>query len=166
MKSIVVAMDKQNGIGAKGDLLWERDMPADLHHFKQLTTGGTLIMGRKTFESIGRPLPGRENIVVSRSLKNIAGIVIARSLQEAYEMAINEKKYVIGGGEIYAQALDDMDALQVTHVDALFPEATTFFPSIDPQKWKAVAREYHEADERNVYNYEFVEYRPIRQSAL
>lgn len=159
-------MEKKNGIGAKGDLLWGRDMPADLQHFKQLTMGGTLIMGRKTFESIGRALPGRENIVVSRSLRSIAGISIAKSLQEAYDMAKHENMFVIGGGEIYAQAIDDMDALHVTHIDAEFPEATTFFPPIDSRKWEAKTREYHEADERNAYSYEFVEYRPIPQSQL
>ena len=158
MKAIVVAMDKNNGIGAAGDLLWQRDLPADLAHFKKLTTGKTVIMGRKTFESIGRPLPDRQNIVVSRS--GPTGVKVtqtAYSLQTAYALAQYDI-FVIGGGQIYEQAIDDMDVLYVTEVDAEFPQATVFFPQINCDDWQEVSRDHHEADEKNKYAFDFVVY--------
>ena len=158
MKAILVAMDKNNGIGADNDLLWQRDLPADLAHFKHITMGGTVIMGRKTFESIGRPLPGRENIVVSRSDITQDGIIAAKSLPEAYQKATHENVYVIGGGQIYEQALGDMDVLYVTHVDAHFPQATVFFPQISCEDWQETAHDHHEADKNNRYSFDFVEY--------
>lgn len=160
MKSIVVAMDKNNGIGADNDLLWQRDLPADLAHFKRLTTGGSIIMGRKTFESIGRPLPNRENIVVSRTPTGIDGVLTAASLEAAYALA-RYPVSVIGGGQIYAQSLDDVDKLYVTYVDAEFPQATVFFPQINCETWQEVSRDHHEADDKNKYAFDFVEYERI-----
>lgn len=160
MKAAVVAMDKNNGIGAENDLLWQRDLPADLAHFKQITTGGSIIMGRKTFESIGRPLPDRENIVVSHTPTGVQGTLTAGSLRSAYELA-RYPIFVIGGGQIYSQAMDELDTLYVTEVDATFPEATVFFPPIEPTIWREVSREHHEADERNKYAYDFVEYQRL-----
>lgn len=160
MKAIVVAVDKNNGIGAGNDLLWQRDLPADLAHFKQLTTGGSVIMGRKTFESIGRPLPNRENIVVSRTPTGVQGVLTAASLEAAYALA-RYPIFVIGGGQIYEQALDDMDTLYVTQVDAEFPEATVFFPQINCLGWQEVSRDHHEPDENNKYAFDFVQYRKI-----
>lgn len=158
MKAIVVAMDRKNGIGADNDLLWLRDLPADLAHFKKLTTGKTVVMGRKTFESIGRPLPDRQNIVVSRSgPTGVKGVQTAYSLETAYALAQYDVM-VIGGGQIYQQAIDDMDVLYVTEVQAEFPQATVFFPKIDKTKWQEVSREHHEADERNKYAFDFVKY--------
>ena len=158
MKAIVVAMDKNRGIGADNDLLWQRDLPADLAHFKKLTVGKSIVMGRKTFESIGRPLPERQNIVVSRSgPTGVAGILTAHSLQAAYALAQYDV-VVIGGGHVYKQALDDVDRLYVTYVNAEFPQATVFFPSIDTDKWHEVSREHHDADERNKYAIDFVVY--------
>ncbi len=164
MKAIVVAMDKKNGIGADNDLLWQRDLPADLKHFKEITTGGTVIMGRKTYESIGRPLPGRENIVVSRSDITQDGIIAAKSLPEAYKKATRENVYVIGGGQLYEQALNDMDMLFVTHVDADFPQATVFFPQISCEDWQETARDHHDADENNKYSFDFVTFKNSRSS--
>lgn len=160
MKSIVVAMDRNNGIGADNDLLWQRDLPADLAHFKKLTTGGSIIMGRKTYESIGRPLPNRENIVVSRTPTGVPGVLTAASLEAAYALARNPI-YVIGGGQIYAASIDQVDKLYVTYVDAEFPQATVFFPQINCEDWQEVSRDRREADERNKYAYEFVEYERI-----
>lgn len=158
MKAIVVAVDRNNGIGAENDLLWQRDLPADLAHFKKLTTGGSIIMGRKTFESIGaRPLPNRENIVISSRPTGVQGVLTAHSLQSAYALA-RYPVFVIGGGSIYEQALDDMDKLYVTYVDAEFPQATVFFPRVDCFKWREVSRDHHVADERNKYAFDFVEY--------
>lgn len=155
-KYVVVAYDKNRGIGAGGDLLWQRDLPADLIHFKELTTGKTVIMGRKTYESIGRPLPNRQNIVLSRGLTAIPGVVMASSLAEAYAMAEHEV-CIIGGGSVYEQALPDTDAVYATEVDASFPQATVFFPPLGPE-WQETAREPHAADERNRYAYDFVTY--------
>lgn len=161
MKSIVVAVDKNMGIGADNDLLWQRDLPADLAHFKRITKGGSVIMGRRTFESIGRPLPERENIVVSRTPTGVQGVLTAASLQSAYELA-RYPVFVIGGGQIYSQALSDVDVLYVTHVGAEFSQATVFFPAINREEWEVVSRTAHEADDRNKYPFEFVEYRRIR----
>lgn len=157
MKAIVVAVDKNNGIGADNDLLWQRDLPADLARFKKLTTGGSVIMGRKTFESIGRPLPNRENIVVSSKPTGVQGVLTANSLASAYELA-RYPVFVIGGGQIYTQATNDVDRLYVTEVDASFPQATVFFPQIDKRIWSEISREHHEADEKNKYAFDFVVY--------
>ncbi len=157
MKAIVVAIDKNRGIGADNDLLWVRDLPADLAHFKKLTTGGSIIMGRKTFESISRPLPNRENIVVSRTPTGVQGVLTAMSLDSAYELA-RYPIFVIGGGQIYMAAINEMDVLYVTEVQAEFPQATVFFPQIDKTVWREVSREHHEADDKNKYAFDFVEY--------
>ncbi|HRF28598.1 MAG TPA: dihydrofolate reductase [Candidatus Saccharibacteria bacterium] len=160
MKAIVVAMDKNNGIGADNDLLWQRDLPADLAHFKELTTGKTIVMGRKTFESIGRALPNRENIVVSRQPLRYENVIHAASIDEAYDLASNDV-CVIGGGQIYTQALEDMDILYVTEVDAEFAQASVFFPEINEQQWRETSREHHDADERNKYSFDFVVYERV-----
>lgn len=157
MKAIVVAIDKNSGIGAANDLLWVRDLPADLAHFKKLTTGGSIIMGRNTFESIGRPLPERENIVVTRTPTGMPGILSAASIESAYALA-RYPVFVIGGGQIYDQAINDMDVLYVTEVDAEFPQATVFFPLVDKTLWQETSREHHEADEKNKYAFDFVKY--------
>lgn len=160
----MVAVDKNGGIGADNDLLWQRDLPADLAHFKKLTVGKTVIMGRKTFESIGRPLPDRQNIVVSRSgPTGVEGVQTVYSLETAYALAQYDAM-VIGGGQIYPQAIDGMDVLYVTEVDAEFPQATVFFPEIDKSVWAETSREHHEADEKNKYAFDFVKYE--RQSTI
>lgn len=157
MKSIIVAIDKNLGIGAKNDLLWTRDLPDDLAHFKRMTTDASVIMGRNTYESIGRPLPNRENIVISHRPVGVQGVLSATSLQSAYELA-RYPIFVIGGGTIYADAINDMDRLYVTEVDADFPQATIFFPGIDKSVWHETSRVHHSADERNKYSFDFVVY--------
>ena len=157
MKSIVVAIDQNNGIGADNDLLWLRDLPDDLAHFRSTTMGGTVVMGRRTFDGIGKPLSGRENIVVTSHPGEVEGVIYVNSLDEAYEKATNEI-FVIGGGRVYADAIDDMDILYVTEVQASFPQASVFFPAIDKSAWREEFREHHDADERNKYAYEFVKY--------
>lgn len=159
MKSIVVAYDKNYGIGAENDLLWLRDMPADLKHFKQTTMGGAIIMGRKTFDSIGMPLPGRQNIVVSRAPMIIEGATAVTTLEDAYSaVESNRETYVIGGGQIYNASIDTIDRIIATEVDAEFPQATVFFPAINKDAWQEVSREHHDSDERNKYPYDFVVY--------
>jgi dihydrofolate reductase len=162
MKSIVVAIANNNVIGAHGDLPWGRTMKDDLAHFKKLTTGGSLIMGRKTFESIGRkPLPDRENIVVSRTPTGIKGVMTAMSLPAALDLARYEV-FIIGGSMVFAETIDIMDRLYITEVKADFPDADVFFPPIDTGVWREISREDHQADERNAYDYSFVTYERIR----
>lgn len=156
MKSIVVAYDRARGIGANNDLLWGRDLPADLRHFKDLTAGGSLIMGRKTFESIGRALPGRENIVVTHRPLDAVDVIAVDSLASAYRLA-HGNQFIIGGASIYEQALSDVDVVYATEVDQVFPEAEVFFPLLG-EDWQERSRESFEADDRNKYPYDFVTY--------
>lgn len=154
----MVAYDKNRGIGANGDLPWGRSLPADLANFKCLTTGGSVIMGRKTFESIGsRPLPNRENIVLSRTPTGVSGVLTALSLGSALALA-RYPIFVIGGGQVYAKALEKADVIYATEVDAEFPEADVFFPDLD-DSWQEVARAHQPADNKNTYPFDYVEYR-------
>lgn len=157
-KQIVVAYDLHRGIGADNDLLWKRDLPADLQRFKAVTTGTTVVMGRKTFESIGRPLPNRENIVISTAMSETEGVVVVRSLEEAYQRAANEVISIIGGAQVYEQALASADMILATEVQTEFPQAEVFFPKIDMAIWQEISREHHTADERNKYAFDFVTY--------
>lgn len=158
MKNIIVAYDQKYGIGAHNDLLWLRDLPDDLKHFRQLTTGHTVIMGRKTFDSIGLPLSGRQNIIVSHQALYVEGATVVRSLEDAYQEADSDKEiFVIGGGEIYRQAIDSVDRIYATEVQAAF-DADVFFPAIDKTIWREVSREHHTADELNKYDFDFVVY--------
>lgn len=158
MKSIIVAMDRNNAIGFENDLPWGRALKDDMLHFMRTTKGTSVIMGRKTFESMGsRPLPDRENIVVSRNPTGVSGVLSALSLESAYALA-RYPIFVIGGGQIYADAIDDMDRLIVTHVDAEFPDATVFFPQISCEDWHEISRDHREADERNLYAFDIVTY--------
>jgi len=158
MRSIIVAYDQNRGIGAANDLLWTRDLPADLRHFKELTTGSAIVMGRKTYESIGRPLPSRHNIVISRDGEPIDGVTVVTSLDDAYMAATTADVYVIGGGQIYRLALDSVDQILATEVDASFPAAEIFFPVLDETVWRESSREHHDADEQNKYSFDFVTY--------
>lgn len=156
---MVVAYDKNRGIGANNDLLWMRDLPADLKHFKKMTTGKSIVMGRKTFESIGsKPLPDRQNIVLSRTATGVEKVITAGSLEAAYAMA-QYPVVVIGGESVFREALPSVDTIYATEVDAEFPQASVFFPKIDINEWQEVARIRHEADEKNKYAFDFVEYR-------
>lgn len=153
--SIAVAVAENYAIGKNNQLLWH--MPADLKFFKQITSGHTIIMGRKTFDSVGRPLPNRRNIVISRdpNLK-IDGVEVVNSLDEALSISKNEEKsvFIVGGAEIYKQALPKVDTLYLTTIHHNF-EADTFFPEIDRNEWKEVKSERHKADEKNPYDYTF-----------
>jgi len=126
---LVVAMDRKNCIGKNGDLPWR--LPTDLQHFKAVTMGLPIIMGRKTFQSIGRPLPGRQNIVVSQNRDlRIEGVDMASGLQAAADIASGSDIMVIGGGQLYTAALPFADRLIITHVD-LDVRGDTFFPDVD-----------------------------------
>ncbi len=160
MKSIVVAYDERRGIGADNDLLWLKDLPSDLRHFKELTMGHAILMGRKTFESIGRPLPGRHNIVLTRHLFTIPGVTVVNDLNEALRIG-GDDVCIIGGGEVYEQTLPYVDIIYATEVKEVFSQASVFFPKLDMDDWHEVAREEHESDERNKYAYDFVTYKRI-----
>ncbi|MFY7844142.1 dihydrofolate reductase [Chryseobacterium gambrini] len=155
MTTIVVAMGENNEIGFENQLLWH--LPKDLKHFKEITSGHPVIMGRKTYESIGKPLPNRTNIVVSRKTDWFEeGILIVGSIKEAIKFAkkIDEEIFIIGGGKIYEQTMDIVDKLEVTLVKADL-EADTFFPKIDPKIWKKTDEICHEKDEKNQYDFCF-----------
>lgn len=161
MISLIVAIAHDNVIGRSNDLPWY--LPADLKHFKEKTTGHTVIMGRKTYDSIaarlGKPLPDRHNIIVTRDEDLVVpGATVEHSLEVALDNHIDEEVFVIGGAEIYAQAMPHADKLYVTEVDADIPGGDTFFPLIDPQEWHETSRETHTKDDRNEYNYAFVTY--------
>lgn len=157
MPEMIVAYDQRRGIGADNDLLWQRDLPADLARFRRLTMGGAIIMGRNTYESIGRALPGRQNIVVTSRPLNAPDTIAVDSLAAAYRVA-RQPQFVIGGESIYTQALPNVDTIHATEVHSTFPQSTIFFPPLD-DSWREVAREAHVADQHNAYDYDFVTYR-------
>lgn len=158
MIHLVVAKSDNNVIGHDNQLIWH--LPNDWKHFKEITTGHPIIMGRKTFESIGRPLPNRTNIIITRNKNySIENTKVAHSLNEAIEIAkkIDEDIFIIGGGKIYEQALDLVDILEVTEVHENF-EGDTYFPVIDLNVWKEISRIKHHKDEKNKFDYSFVRY--------
>ena len=168
-KCIIVAISDNNAIGRDNALLWH--ISDDLKFFRRMTSGHPVIMGRKTYESIGRPLPKRTNIVVSRGQSAPEGTLLAASLEGAFELAesairvqsesdgaMPERCFVIGGGQIYAQAMELADRLVITHVHTVIENADTFFPEIDPKPWKVDQRSEMYTDEETGYTFEFVEY--------
>ena len=158
-KCIIVAISDNNAIGRNNELLWH--ISEDLRFFKRTTLGCPVIMGRKTFESIGRALPKRVNIVVSRCFNTAEEVAVAGSLEEAFRVAQEtnlEKCFVIGGGQIYSQALPLVDRLIVTHVHTVIEDADTFFPAIDPAVWTVEERSELFTDEETGYTFEFVTY--------
>ena len=159
--AIVVAYDKNRGIGTGGDLPWGRSLPADLAHFKELTTGGAVVMGRKTYESIGgRPLPNRKNIVLSTG--EVAGAIGAKNFAQALQFASEEPNqdiFVIGGERVFAEALPEVDTIYATEVDYSFSDADVFFPQINVNQWEEISRTSQKANEQNKYSFDFVEYR-------
>ncbi|MDB5163371.1 MAG: dihydrofolate reductase [Candidatus Saccharibacteria bacterium] len=160
MKSIVVAYDSMRTIGRDGNLPWAGKMPADMQHFKDLTEGTSVIMGRKTYESLPeayRPLPNRQNIVLSVSAAAIRGAIIARNLEEAYEYA-GENAMVIGGAEIYQQALPTVDRVFATEIMHRTVKGDAFFPPLPASEWCMTDIQDFEADTRNKYDYSFVTY--------
>ena len=144
-------------------MIWH--LPNDLKHFKSLTSGHPIIMGRKTFESLGRPLPNRINIVVTRDQNwNAEGIEIASSLSKAIVAVkkIDDDIYIIGGGNIYKQAMEFTDVLYITEVHHEF-DGDTYFPEIDSDEWEEVEREDFKKDEKHPYAYSFVTYKKITE---
>ncbi len=155
--SIIVAMAKHRVIGKDNDMPWH--LPADLQHFRQKTLDKPIIMGRKTYESIGRPLPKRHNIIVSRNSDYRAeGCDVVASLEEAVAVAGNvEELFIIGGGFLYEQTINQADKLYLTFID-LEVDGDTLFPAYEHLALKKVASEHHQKDEKNPYDYEFAEF--------
>ncbi len=159
MISLIAGIGKNYELGTKNALLW--DMPNDMKHFRDTTRGHTVIMGQKTYESMGKPLPNRRNIVVTRNKDFQAeGVEISYSLEDTIESFKNspEEVFVIGGGEIYKQTIDKADRLYITHMDATFPEADAFFPEIIPIVWNEVSHEENKADDKHAFDYTFSVY--------
>jgi len=151
---IIVATSKNRVIGNNNSLIWK--LPADLKRFKQITTGSTVVMGRKTYESIGKPLPNRRNIIITRDTNYLVdNCEIVNSLEEAL-MLCNNDCFIIGGGEIYKQSIDIADKIYLTLVQEDF-EGDTYFPEIG-KEWTKVSREDFEPDEKNAHKYSFINY--------
>lgn len=152
--SIVVAIAENNAIGKDNQLLWH--LPADLKHFKDITSGHTIIMGRKTYDSIGRPLPNRRNIVITRNRElDLPGTEVTNSLDEALQLcAAEEEVFIIGGAELYKHALEATDRIYLTRVHHSY-DADTFFPEIAHGTWKETSIENHQPDEKNGLAYTF-----------
>ena len=151
--TLLVAVAQNGAIGKDNQLLWP--LPEDLKRFKRLTTGHVVVMGRKTYESIGKPLPNRVNVVVSRNPNFRAeGCQVVSSLEEALTVADNRTVFLIGGAELYRLGLPLCDRIELTEVHTA-PEGDTFF-EFDRTHWKEISREPHPADERHAYAFDFV----------
>jgi dihydrofolate reductase len=159
--SFIVAASLNQVIGINNQLPWH--LPADLKYFKKLTTGHTVLMGRKTYDSIGRPLPNRENVVVTRSKDFQAeGVVVRHTLQDALEFCANsEEVFVIGGEEIFKQLMDKADTIYLTIVHTVIENGDAFFATPDSAFWKKTNSEFHEKDEKNLFDYTFETYERI-----
>ncbi|ESU30233.1 hypothetical protein G3A_23025 [Bacillus sp. 17376] len=160
MISLIWAMDENRVIGYHNQLPWR--LPEDLKFFKRVTMGHPIAMGRKTYESIGKPLPGRENIVITRD-ENYGpeGCTVIHSIEEMLAYAIENKSeeiFVIGGAEIFKEVLHHADKLYLTMIHHQF-EGDTFFPVFDIDKWELESREIGLTDEKNPYDYEFLIYK-------
>lgn len=153
--SLVVAMAENRVIGRDNTLPWR--LPADLQHFKALTMGKPIIMGRKTYESIGRALPGRLNIVISRDRTlYVDGVQVVHSIEAALQAAgEHDEVMVIGGADLYAQLLSRADRIYLTRVQAQ-PDGDAHFPVLEASQWRERECEAHRADERNEFDYAFV----------
>lgn len=161
--SAIVACSKNRAIGRDNQIPWY--LPADLRFFKKITSGHHILMGRKTFESIGRPLPRRTNIVITRQLDYKAeGCVVLPSLLDGVEYAKKRGErelFIIGGGEIYRQSLSVCSHIYYTEVDAEILDASVFFPKLEAHEWRLVSEEPHEKDENNPHPYVFKVFKRI-----
>ncbi|MCL6568333.1 MAG: dihydrofolate reductase [Deinococcota bacterium] len=151
--TLIAAMDRNRAIGKGGRLPWH--LPDDLRRFKALTLGHTVLMGRKTFESIGRPLPGRRNVVLTRNPNFQAeGVEVVPTLEAGLA---GGEIMVIGGGEVYALALPLARRMWLTLVDTEITEADTFFPAFDPSEWRETGRAFHPADGQHPFSFSFLD---------
>lgn len=158
MISLIVAVADNGAIGKQQDLLCH--LPNDLKRFKAITLGHTIVMGRRTFESLPKgALPGRTNVVVTRQADaSWENTVVVHSIDEVLADSADKELFVIGGGMLYAQTISRAHRLYITHIHHEFADADTFFPSFNPNEWREIEREEHQADERHPYDYTFVTY--------
>ncbi|HEX7326404.1 MAG TPA: dihydrofolate reductase [Rhodanobacteraceae bacterium] len=158
--SLIAALDRNRAIGRRGAMPWH--LPADLKRFKALTLGKPVLMGRKTALAVGRALPGRPNLVLTRGdAAPFDGQVVVHSIDDAIARADGGELCVIGGGEVYALALPRATYLFLTEVDAATPDADTFFPAFPHTDWTETARVHHPADARHAFAFDFVDYARI-----
>ncbi|MEO6968462.1 MAG: dihydrofolate reductase [Rhodanobacteraceae bacterium] len=158
--TLLVALDRGRAIGRNAAMPWH--LPDDLKRFKALTLGKPVLMGRKTAVAIGRALPGRRNLVLSRArVAPFADQDVVHSLDEALSIADGTELVVIGGGEVYALALPHATHLSLTQVDTDTQDADTFFPAFDLQAWRETARVHHPVDARHAFAFDFVDYERI-----
>ncbi|MDG5788911.1 dihydrofolate reductase [Evansella sp. AB-P1] len=157
MISMIVAMGENNVIGLNGDMPWH--IPNDLKYFKRVTSGHSVIMGRKTYESIGKPLPNRRNFVITHNQAfSVPGVEVCHSLQELDQLVTsNEEIFVIGGATIYKELLPKADRLYITKIHDQF-EGDTYFPQFKEEEWKIVSMEQGTVDEKNKYPHTFLIY--------
>lgn len=161
---LVAALDRACAIGLGNQLPWR--LPDDLKRFKALTLGHPVLMGRKTADSLGRALPGRSNLVLTRSGRvPFEGMQAVASLDEAVALTAGEPLMVIGGGEVYSLALPQADRMHLTHVATEVVGADVFFPAFDASDWVVEGRQAHTADDRHGHAFEFVDYRRAAQSS-
>jgi dihydrofolate reductase len=150
---LIVALTENFVIGLGGDMPWH--LPADLAHFKKITTGNTIVMGRRTWESIGRPLPGRLNVVLTRQKDYIAdGATVIHSVKELGTIETVGTIFIIGGGELYKNTLDRVDKIHITRIHATI-EGDTFFPNIDDSVWSREQSSQHQKDDKNPFDLTF-----------
>lgn len=164
MLGAIVIIAENGAIGKSGQLLCH--LPADLKHFKSVTMGYPIIMGRKTFDSLPKgALPGRMNVVVTRNSDfSATDVVVCHSIEEALDATANaEKRFIIGGAQLYAATIEYVDTLYLTLLHATFPDADTFFPTIDASEWEEVSRETHPSDDRNPFSYTFVTAKRVKK---
>lgn len=159
--SILVAKSKNDVIGKNNQLPWH--LPADLKHFKDLTMGHHMIMGRKTFESIGKPLPGRTSVIITRQKDYKApGCIVVSSIEDALKACVNDDEvFIIGGGEIFKETMNTADKIYLTEIGEEF-EGDVFLPKIDLLKWKLIQKQTFKPDEKNKYGYCFCEYERVK----
>lgn len=154
--SLIWAMAKNRVIGNHNTLPWH--LPADLRHFRDTTTGHCIIMGRKNYESIGRPLPNRNNIILTNNPSfEAAGCIVVHCIEQALQQCREEEIFIIGGAEIYRLFLPLAQRLYITEIDAE-ADGDTFFPEYDTQEWQETERRSYHSDEKNPYSYSFVKY--------
>jgi len=159
MISIIVAISDNNAIGKEGQLLCH--LPADMKHFKELTTGHTVIMGRKTFESLPKgALPNRKNVVLTTNENaEYANCIVCGSMQQALDICKDDESvFIIGGAHVYAEIIDRVERMYITYIHHVFEEADAYFPVVDFNRWAEIERQKFPADEKNPYPYTFVTY--------
>lgn len=158
MLTIIAAASENNALGKDNNLVWH--LPNDFKRFKELTTGNYIIMGRKTFESFPKPLPNRTHIIITRQKNYIVpeNCIIVSSLKNAIQLCPkNQESYIIGGGEIYEQSINNVDKIELTRVHTTI-DADTFFPEIDLNIWKLVEEKFHPKDEKHKYDFTYLTY--------